>query len=169
VVLRGRCDIAAAPTDAVVAITSSALCGSDLHAIEGRMPAEMSPAGRGPRGKQNTKSGRRSDLVVVGKVEEKCDCPACSGGELDPEQMLAELVDGAAGLAGCPLEAELAGALFVAMAVAGGDDTVPAFAQALIPAIEAHSLRTAMPSGATPPSISVGVSAARRSPGRILG
>ncbi|MEU0157077.1 plasmid pRiA4b ORF-3 family protein [Micromonospora fulviviridis] len=100
----------------------------------------MSPAGRGPRGKQNTKSGRRSDLVVVGNVEEKCDCPACSGGELDPEQMIAELVDGAADLAGCgdPLEAELAGALFVAMAVAGGDDTVPAFAQALIPAIEAR-------------------------------
>jgi Plasmid pRiA4b ORF-3-like protein len=58
---------------------------------------------------------------------------------LDPEQMLAELVDGAADLAGCedPLEAELAGALFVAMAVAGGDETVPAFAQAFIPAIEA--------------------------------
>jgi hypothetical protein len=95
----------------------------------------MSPAGRGPRGKQNTKSGRRSDLVVAGKVENKCDCPACSGEELDPEQMLAELVDGAADLAGCedPLEAELAGALFVAMAVA-----VPAFAQALIPAIEAR-------------------------------
>jgi hypothetical protein len=100
----------------------------------------MSPAGRGPRGKQNTKSGRRSDLVVVGEVEEKCDCPACSGGELDPEQILAELVDGAADLAACedPLEAELAGALLVAMAAVGGDDTVPAFAQALIPAIEAR-------------------------------
>jgi hypothetical protein len=59
---------------------------------------------------------------------------------LDLEQMLAELVDGAADLAGCedPLEAELAGALFVAMAVAGGDDTVPAFTQAFIPAIEAR-------------------------------
>lgn len=54
--------------------------------------------------------------------------------------MLAELVDGAAGLAGCedPLEAELAGALFVAMMAAGGDDAVPAFAHAFIPAIEAR-------------------------------
>src|SRR5947207_7166673 len=54
--------------------------------------------------------------------------------------MLAELVDSAADLAGCedPLEAELAGARFVAMAVAGGDDTVPAFAQVFIPAIEAR-------------------------------
>ena len=100
----------------------------------------VSPARRASRGKQNTKSGRRADLVVVGEAEETCDCPACSGGELDPEQMLAELVDGAADLAGCedPLEAELAGALFVAMAVAGGDDAVPAFAQAFIPAIEAR-------------------------------
>jgi Plasmid pRiA4b ORF-3-like protein len=59
---------------------------------------------------------------------------------LDPEQMLAELVDGAADLAGCedPQEAELAGALFVAMAVAGGDDVVPALVQAFIPAIEAR-------------------------------
>ncbi len=54
--------------------------------------------------------------------------------------MLAELVDGAADLAGCedPLEAELAGALFVAMVLAGGDDAVPAFAQGFIPAIEAR-------------------------------
>ena len=84
-------------------------------------------------------SGRRSDLVVVGEVEETCDCPACSGEELDPEQMLAELVDGAADLAGCedPLEVEMAGAVFVAMAATGGDDTAAAFAQAFIPAIEA--------------------------------
>jgi hypothetical protein len=78
--------------------------------------------------------------VVVGDAGQTCDCPVCSGGEPDPEQMLAELVDGAGDLAGCedPLEAELAGALFVAMALAGGDDTVPAFAQAFIPAIEAR-------------------------------
>jgi len=46
VVLRGRCDIAVeevpdpeieAPGDAIVAVTSSALCGSDLHMIEGRI------------------------------------------------------------------------------------------------------------------------------------
>jgi Plasmid pRiA4b ORF-3-like protein len=97
-------------------------------------------AGRAPRGKQNVKSGRRADLVVVGNVAETCDCAACSGGDLDLEQVLGELVDGAADLAGCedPLEAELAGALFVAMAVVGGDDAVPAFAQAFIPAIEAR-------------------------------
>ncbi len=104
----------------------------------------VSPASRASLSKQNTKSGRRTDLVLVGKAEEICDCPACSSGELDPEQTLAELVDSAADLAGCedPLEAELAGALIVAMA--GGDDAVPAFAQAFIPAIEARGSDAAL-------------------------
>lgn len=99
----------------------------------------MSRARRGPRGKQPTRSGRPSELVIRGS-EVKCECPVCSGGELDPERMLAELVDGAAGLAGCedPLEAELAGALFVAMAAASGDGALPAFVHAFIPAIEAR-------------------------------
>ena len=55
--------------------------------------------------------------------------------------MLAELVDGAAAdLAGCedPLAAELVGALFVAMATVGGDDALPAFVHAFVPAIEAR-------------------------------
>jgi hypothetical protein len=92
------------------------------------------------------KSGRRSDLVVVGTVDEGCDCPACSGDGSDPEQMLAELLDGAAALADSedPLEAEMAGALFVAMAAAGGDDSAAAFAQAFIPAIEARGTGTAL-------------------------
>jgi hypothetical protein len=59
---------------------------------------------------------------------------------LDPEQMVAELVDSVGDLADCedPLDAELAGALFVAMAMAGGDDVVPVFAEVFIPAIEAR-------------------------------
>jgi hypothetical protein len=100
----------------------------------------VSGASRASGGKQNAKSGRRADLVVVGDAGQACDCSVCSGGEPDPEQMLAELVDGAGDLAGCEdaLEAELAGALFVAMAVLGGEETVSAFAQGFIPAIEAR-------------------------------
>jgi hypothetical protein len=77
---------------------------------------------------------------MVGESGQACGCPACSGREADPEEMLGELVDSGAELAGCedPLDAELAGALFVAMAVAGGDEAVSAFAQAVIPAIEAR-------------------------------
>jgi hypothetical protein len=67
-----------------------------------------------------------------------CDCPACSGDEVDLAQMIAELVDGAAGLASLedPLEQELAGSMFVAMA--DGDDTASRFTQELIPAIESR-------------------------------
>lgn len=60
--------------------------------------------------------------------------------------MLAELVDSAAGLAGCEdaLDAELAGALFVAMVVSGGDEMLAAFAQAVIPSIEARGSDAAL-------------------------
>ncbi|WP_432839607.1 plasmid pRiA4b ORF-3 family protein [Dactylosporangium sp. CA-092794] len=100
----------------------------------------MSRASRPRRGKQSSRSGRRPDLVVVRGAEEPCGCPACSGEEPDPGQLLAELVDAAADLAGRedPLEAELAGALFVAALVGGDDDDVSAFAGAFIPAIEAR-------------------------------
>ncbi len=59
--------------------------------------------------------------------------------------MLAEMVDDAADLAEVedPLEAELAGALFVAMAQAGDDDALSAFTDGLIPAIEARGNRAA--------------------------
>jgi hypothetical protein len=104
----------------------------------------VSRASRRPRGKQNTKSGRRSNLVLVGAVEDtaeqKCGCPACSGEEFDPDQMLADLVGSAADLAECedPLDAEMAGALFVAMVRSVGDESVVPFVQAFIPAIEAR-------------------------------
>jgi hypothetical protein len=60
--------------------------------------------------------------------------------------MLTDLVDDATGLAEVkdPLEAELAGALFVAMARSGGDDAMSAFAGGVIPAIEARGTRAAL-------------------------
>jgi len=60
--------------------------------------------------------------------------------------MLTELVDDAAALAEVkdPLEAELAGAVFVAMALSGGADAMAAFAGGFIPAIEARGTRAAL-------------------------
>ncbi len=100
----------------------------------------MSPASRARRGKQNPKASRRSDLVVVGTAAETCDCPECAGGRWDPEQLVAELVDSVGDLADCAdaLDGELAGALFVAMAMAGGDGVAPVFADVFVPAIEAR-------------------------------
>jgi hypothetical protein len=100
----------------------------------------MSPAGRRPRGTQNRKTRRRTDLTVVRGAPEQCDCPACSGEDVDPAQLLGELLDGVAALADCedPLDAELAGAAFVAMVTITGDELVPAFVQGLIPQVEAE-------------------------------
>ncbi|NES15737.1 plasmid pRiA4b ORF-3 family protein [Micromonospora sp. PPF5-17] len=60
--------------------------------------------------------------------------------------MLTDLVDDASALAEVedPLEAELAGAFFVAMAQSGGDETMAAFAGALVPAIESRGTRAAL-------------------------
>ena len=99
----------------------------------------MSRASRGPRGKQNAKTAGRTGLTVVRGVPETCDCPACSGEDVDPAQMLGELLDGVATLAECEdaLDAELAGAALVAMVTVGGDELVPAFVQGFIPQVEA--------------------------------
>ncbi|GIF16763.1 hypothetical protein [Actinoplanes teichomyceticus] len=62
----------------------------------------------------------------------------------DPGRSPAELIDDAVALAEAedPLEAELAGALFVALARSAGDDAA-SFAGTLIPAVEARGTRTA--------------------------
>lgn len=101
----------------------------------------VSRASRGPRGKQNAKTARRTDLTVVRGVPERCDCPACSGEDVDPAQMLGELLDGVAGLAECEdaLDAELAGAALVAMVTVAGDELVPAFVRGFIPQVEAEA------------------------------
>jgi hypothetical protein len=100
----------------------------------------MSPASRAPRGKQSKKSRRRTDLTVVRSIPGECDCPACSGADVDPEQMISDLLEGAASLAECedPLDAELAGAAFVSMASSGGDDFETVFVQEFIPQVEAR-------------------------------
>jgi Plasmid pRiA4b ORF-3-like protein len=99
----------------------------------------MSPASRGPRGKQNKKASRRADLTGVRGAPETCDCPACSGEDVDPAQMLGGLLDDVATLADYDdaLDAELAGAAFVAVLTVAGDELVPAFVQGLIPQVEA--------------------------------
>jgi hypothetical protein len=109
----------------------------------------MSPVSRGRRGKRNTQSGRPNLVVVsdAGNADE-CDCPACSGAEVSPEQLVDELVGGAVDLIACedPVEAELTGAIFVVMstAVDGEDGTLPLFARTLIPAIEARGDEAAL-------------------------
>lgn len=78
--------------------------------------------------------------------EQACGCPECAGGGVDPEQMLADLVDDASALAEIddPLDAELAGAMFVAMSRADGDEWMAGFAGAFLPAVEARGSQAAL-------------------------
>lgn len=91
--------------------------------------------------------------------------------------MIADLVDGAAALVECedPLEAELDGALFVAMATLGGDEAVASFTDVFIPAIEARGNAPALmllaALGATasggPEGMAEAAEAARSAAGRL--
>jgi hypothetical protein len=119
----------------------------------------MSRASRGPRGKQRNKIARRADLTVVRDTPEGCDCPACSGEDVDPGQMLDELLDGVAGLADCDdaLDAELAGAALVAMVTVIGDALMPAFVEEFIPRIEAKAGPDALALLRAMGSVAVGV------------
>lgn len=88
----------------------------------------------------------RADLTVLRGGQAECDCPGCSGEDVDPAQMVGDLLDSVTELAGNedPLAAELAGAMLVAMVTAAGDELVPAFVQAVLPAVEARSGRSAL-------------------------
>lgn len=71
---------------------------------------------------------------------EECDCPACSGDDVDLAQLLDGLLDDVATLAECQhlLDAELAGAALVAVVTVAGDELVPASVQGFIPRVEAE-------------------------------
>lgn len=134
----------------------------------------MSRASRARRIQRKAKSGRRTEQVVIRGAGEPCDCPDCTGEDLDPEQMLAEIVDSAADLADCddPLEAELTGAMFVALATSEGPDLVEGFSEAFIPMIEAQGHDAALMMLTAVGAVAVGdaeplAAAARAAAGRM--
>lgn len=71
--------------------------------------------------------------------EKACDCPACSGEEIDPEQMFDELLASVSVLAEAddPMDAELAGAALASTMAVAGADMAAAVVQGLIPQLEA--------------------------------
>jgi hypothetical protein len=100
----------------------------------------MSPANRGPQGKKSNKTSRRTGLAAVREAPEECTCPECSGADVDLANLFDGLLDGVATLAERedPLDAELAGALFVAQVTVAGVELVPAFVEGFIPQLEAR-------------------------------
>jgi hypothetical protein len=99
----------------------------------------MSRAGRGSKGKQSKRTRRSSELTLAPGTAQTCDCPACSGEGVDPEQMLDELLRDVATVASGDdaFDAELAGAAFLAAVTAIGEELVPTLVKELIPQIEA--------------------------------
>src|SRR5690349_15042980 len=106
----------------------------------------MSPVSRGRKGKSKRKSGRRGDLTLLPGGGQACDCPACSGQDVDLPEMLDELLQGAEVAMGGDdaLGAELAGAAFVATVVTSGGELIPTFVDTLIPEIEARRSSAAL-------------------------
>lgn len=70
-----------------------------------------------------------------------CDCPACSGEQSDPQELIDNLVDVAAGLVDVPdpLEAELAGAALLAIGRLAGERFEQALLAGFIPQFEARA------------------------------
>lgn len=99
----------------------------------------MSPVNRGRRGRQRNGSGYTGTRHLR-VVPTPCDCPACTGGQIDQEQLLDSIVGYGAELIGCddPLDAEALGASIVTTPEGLGTELVATFVAGLIPGIEAR-------------------------------
>lgn len=99
----------------------------------------VSPVSRGRRRRNTGRTGPRVVRPALSVVPEPCDCPACSGEDVDPQDSLANLTSGAAELLEVddPLEAELFGAALLAAGDLAGEGFAEALADGLVPAIAA--------------------------------
>ncbi len=77
---------------------------------------------------------------------EPCDCPGCSGTDLDPADLIDDLIDGGALLLGCedPLEVEMFAANLLAVGNQAGEGFAEALAGAVVPALEQIGSREAL-------------------------
>lgn len=99
----------------------------------------MSSVNRGRRGRRRNRSGYTGTRHLR-VVPAPCDCPACSGEQIDPEQLLDNIVGYGTELIECedPLDAEALGASIVTTPEGLGTELVAAFVAGLIPGIEAR-------------------------------
>jgi Plasmid pRiA4b ORF-3-like protein len=100
----------------------------------------MSPVSRGRKGKQNKRTTTRRPvaLSLVGGADE-CDCPACTGADADPQELIDEVVAAAADVLESedPLDAEILGAAFISIGADAGDGFEDALIDGFIPEFEA--------------------------------
>ena len=106
----------------------------------------MSPVSRGRKGRKSRKPTRQLAPPVALGAQDECGCPACSGADFDPQQLIDELVAGAGELieAEDPLDAEIAGAAFVSIGEVLGEDFEEALVGGFIPEFEARATPEAL-------------------------
>lgn len=77
---------------------------------------------------------------------EPCDCPGCSGTELDPADLIDDLIDGGTHLLAAedPLEAEMFAANLLALGNQAGEGFPEALAGGIVPALEQIGSREAL-------------------------
>ena len=104
----------------------------------------MSPVSRGRKGKnknKTAKSARQPAALDLFSAPDTCECPACSGEDVDPRRLIDGVLTGAADLVGSadPLEAEIAGSVFVSIGALAGEEFTEALVDAFIPEFEARA------------------------------
>ena len=104
----------------------------------------MSPVSRGRKGKNKTKTAKSARQPVAldrFSAPDTCDCPACSGEDFDPRRLIDEVLTGAADLltSADPLEAEIAGSVFVSIGAMADDEFTEALVGEFIPEFEARA------------------------------
>jgi hypothetical protein len=79
----------------------------------------------------------RPALSAVPDLPDVCDCPACTGAELNPQDLIDGLVSDAAELlsADDPLDVELFGAAFISAGELAGEGFAEALAGGIVPAV----------------------------------
>jgi hypothetical protein len=98
------------------------------------------------RRRKATKSRNSAQRVIRPAATEACDCPECSGVDLDPQELLDDLVTAAGDLLKVddPLEAELLGATFLALGDLAGEGFEEAVAVGIVPDIARQASPTAL-------------------------
>jgi hypothetical protein len=90
------------------------------------------------RGRKRPKS-RQPGQRVLRTVSEPCDCPACTGADFDPQELIDNVVADATDLLAAEdaLDAELFGAAFLAAGELAGPGFAEALAESMVPAVAA--------------------------------
>src|SRR3954447_12238422 len=101
----------------------------------GGQTGRMSPVSRGRKGKKKTvRSARQPVARDLFSADGTCDCPSCSGEDFDAPRLIDEVLTGAADLvtSADPLEAEIAGSVFVSIGALAGEQAGEEFDEALV-------------------------------------